>query len=457
MTETPAPTPAPVASTTSTAAPKPPVKRKPFVVDVDGAVRKGMWLVVVGFIGFLTWSALAPLSSAVVAPGVVVADSRNKAIQHLEGGIIDQIMVREGDTVAAGQIVARLKSVSTTSGLGRLTALRVVTLAEEARLTAERDGLAEIRFPEELVRQSSEPEVEQALKSQQVLFQSRRESAESERAILDQRIQQYQAEIQGIEAQIASGKRQLGLIRQELNTVREMVAKGYERKPRLLALQRSAEELDGQRSAQESQVTRARQSIGEMEERLSNLRSERLDSVMTDLRQVQARAADVNEQIKAAADAAQRLDVEAPTSGKVVSIYLGSAGGVVRPGETIMEILPDQDTLLVEVEVRPEDVDDIAPGATARVRLTGMSQRWTDSLTGQVTHVSADRIVDPNGRRGHFMARVSVDLSSGLSVRELKLYPGMPAAVFIETGKQSLLAYLVMPLFGSVERAFRER
>lgn len=456
MTEAlPPTTPAPVSPTPAM---KPtPAKRKPLTVDVDGAVRKGMWLVAVGFIGFLTWSALAPLSSAVVAPGVVVADSRNKTIQHLEGGIIDQIMVREGDTVAAGQIVARLKSVSTTSGLGRLTALRMVTLAEAARLDAERDGLSEIKFPEELLRQSNDPEVAQALKGQQVLFQSRRESAESERAILSQRIQQYEAEIQGIEAQIASGSRQLGLIRQELTTVREMVAKGYERKPRLLALQRSAEELSGQRSAQESQVTRARQSIGEMEERLSNLKSERLDSVMTDLRQVQARVSDVNEQIKAAADAAQRLDVEAPTSGKVVSIFLGSAGGVVRPGETIMELLPDQDTLLVEVEVRPEDVDDIAPGATARVRLTGMSQRWTDSLTGQVTHVSADRIVDPNGRRGHFMARVAVDLNSGLSIRELKLYPGMPAAVFIETGKQSLLAYLVMPLFGSVERAFRER
>ncbi len=425
-------------------------------IDVQRPITVGLALVLAGFGGFLAWAGFAPLTSAAIAPGMVVADSRNKAIEHLEGGIIREVLVREGDEVAAGTVLARLDSAMAEASLGRLEAARRESLAQAARLAAERDGASEIVFPAELTGPDADEATAEAVRSQQALFQTRRTSYESERRIVEQRIAQYQQEIRGIEAQVASEERQLALTEEEVNAVRSMVAKNLEGKPRLLALERTAAALTGARGEHVADIARVRQNIAEMQERLVNLQARRLDEAAGELRDVQVKLVDLQQQISAASDASRRLEVRAPVAGRIVSVFHESPGGVVRPGETLMELLPGQDLLVVEAHVRPEDIDSVARDQKVRVRLTAYSQRRTPALPGHVQDVSADRILDPKGEKSYYLARVMVDTRELAAQGEQRLYPGMPATVFIETHQETLLDYLLSPLFGALERGMRE-
>ena len=355
------------------------VSQKPFVIGTRRTVGIGVLLVVFGFFGFVAWSATAPLTSAAVAPAVVVADSRNKAIQHLEGGIIREVFVREGDRVNAGQVLARLDSARADADLGRLRSAMYAGLAERARLIAERDGLDHVNFAKELLEAKDDPDVADSLKGQLSLFETHRAAEESESNIINQRIAQYQEEIKGLQAQVASEVRQLALIHEELKDVRDLVAKGLERRPRLLALERAAAAIEGQRGQHLADIARANQNIAEMQERLVNLKTQHVDKAATDLRDVETKLVDINKQIVAAADTSKRLDITAPVSGKVVSVFRETRGGVVKPGETIMELLPDQDQLVIEAQVRPQDIDGVVVGAPACVRLTAYNRRRTPS------------------------------------------------------------------------------
>jgi HlyD family type I secretion membrane fusion protein len=430
---------------------------QPFVIRTTRTIGIGVLLVIFGFCGFLLWAATAPLTSAAVAPAVVVADTRNKAIQHLEGGIIREVFVREGDRVSAGQVLARLDSAKADADLGRLRAAMSAGLAERARLIAERDGLDQIKFAKELLEAKDDPDVSEAMKGQLSLFNTHKAAEESERNIINQRIAQYQEEIKGIRAQIASEDRQLALIQEELKDVRTMVAQGLERRPRLLALERAAASLDGQRSQHIADVARSHQNIAEMQARLINLKTQHVDKAGTDLHDVDTKLVDINKQIVAAADTSKRLDITAPVSGKVVAVFRETPGGVVKPGETILELLPDQDQLVIEAQVRPQDIDGVVVGAPATVRLTAYNRRRTPSLSGQVETVSPDRIVDREGKSAYFLARVVVNIDAFAESEGLKLYPGMPATVFIETGRETMLNYLLTPLIYGMERGMRER
>lgn len=433
------------------------MKAKRLELDIDRPIKIGLLYVFGGFFGFVLWAGLAPLTSAAVAPGVVVADSRNKTIQHLEGGILREVLVREGQRVQAGQILARLDSANADANLGRLQLAQRAALGEEARLLAERGELDHVIFPLELTKQGGNAEVEESIRIQQALFASHKSTQKSELGIIDQRIAQSEEEIKGIEAQIASEDAQIGLINEELTSVRELVLKGLERRPRLLALERSAAEVEGLRGRHTAEIARARQTIAELQERTVNIKSQYTDKVGADLRDVQAKLADLKKQILAAADASKRLDVKAPVSGKVISIFNETPGGVIKPGDTIMELLPDRDQLVIEAQVRPEDIEELVPQQSVRVHLTAYSQRRFPSLHGTLTELSADRITDKQGAKAHYLARVAVDRTELASHPELKLYAGMPAVAYIETGKESLLTYLLTPLFSGIERGLRER
>jgi HlyD family type I secretion membrane fusion protein len=433
------------------------VAHEPFVIGTTRTIGVGVLLVIFGFSGFLMWAATAPLTSAAVAPAVVVADSRNKGIQHLEGGIIREVFVRAGDRVSAGQVLARLDSAKADADLGRLRAAMSAGLAERARLIAERDGLDRIKFAKELLEAKDDPDVGEAMMGQQSLFNTHKAAEESERNIINQRIAQYEEEIKGIRAQVASEDRQLALIHEELKDVRAMVAQGLERKARLLALERAAASLDGQRGQHLADVARVHQNIAEMQERLVNLKTQHVDKAGTDLRDVETKLVDFNKQIVAAADTSKRLDITAPVSGKVVAVFRETPGGVVKPGETILELLPDQDQLVIEAQVRPQDIDGVVVGAPASVRLTAYNRRRTRSLSGQVETVSPDRIVDREGKSAFFLARVVVNIDTFAESEGLKLYPGMSAVVFIETGRETMLDYFLTPLFYGIERGMREQ
>jgi len=324
-------------------------------------------------------------------------------------------------------------------------------------LIAERDNLAAVSFPAELKKSSDDPDAVDAMKGQQALFETHQAQIQSEETLSGQRIAQYEEEINGISAQITSEDHQIALIEEELKDVRGLFAKGLALKPRLLELERKAADLYGQRGAHVAETSRAKQSIAEMQERLVAQRADRADKTGTALRDVQTKLAEATKEIAAASDASRRLEVVAPVSGKIVSVYHETPGGVVKPGETIMELLPDQDQLVIEAQLKPNDIPHVVPNALARVRLTAYSQRRTSSLEGRVEMVSPDRVVDTKGEKGHYLARIAVTMSKEAKQEGLELTPGMPAEVFIETGKQTMFDYLLGPLFGGIERGFREQ
>lgn len=426
-------------------------------IDLAAPIRRGAFLTIAGFGGFLLWASLAPLTSAAVAPGIVIADGRNKPVQHLEGGLIEAVLVNEGDHVDEGEILARLKSATATAGLGRLETTRLSLLAEEARLIAERDAKDKIDFPAELLAKANVARVREALRGQEILFATRAEAARSDSAIIDQRIAQAEAEIRATQSQAEAEIRQQALIRDELATVRKMVEQGYERRPRLLSLERSAADLEGRIRAREADIARSNRQIAELEDERTRTKAKRVDETVAQLRDAQTKLADVEEQIAAATDATDRLLVRAPAGGRIVMIGQKTQGSVVRPGDTIMEILPDMGVLLIEAQIRPEDIDDVTLGAKARVRLTGLSARWANTLSGTVEYVSADRVADQRQERSHFIARIRVTLTKEDEGAAVTLYPGMPAAVFIETGEQSLLSYLLTPIIHGMDRGLREK
>lgn len=420
------------------------------------AILAGISIVIAFFGIFGAWAAFVPLNSAAVAPGTVSVDSNRKTIQHLEGGIVDQILVKDGDVVKAGQPLIRLdvtRSKATRALLqGRLIAARAL----QARLIAQRDGANEILFPHSLLSQRDDPRVEEAIKGQRSIFQAQAEALKSQVAIQKQRIAQLAEEILGLEGQIRAEETQIKLIRDELDDIRTLVDKGIARKPRLLALQREAAKIEGSRSQNRARIARAKQSIGETNLRILDLRTVMVNEAVGKLREVQAEQIDLAERIAAADDVLKRTVIIAPLAGTVVGLQIHTAGGVIAPGEALLNIVPSGDRLIIEAQVDPLDIDVVQPGLEAQVRLTPFSARSSVPIAGRVMSVSADRLTEERSGRAYYLARVELDKDVDKVLDGATLYPGMPAEVMIVTGERTALAYLFKPIYAGLNSAFRE-
>ncbi len=401
--------------------------------------------------GLIGWASLAPLESAAIAPGVVSVDGYRKTVQHLEGGIVGEILVREGDRVEAGQVVLRLDDTTPRASLELLRGRWMVASALEARLEAERDGADEIRFSEVLTAHRDGPKTRQILEGQRNIFRARREALRSQTAILEQRAAEYAAEIVGIEGQIQAETTRLALVREELADVQKLYDKGFARKPKLLQLQRRAAEIEGSRNLHQAQIARARQSIGETRMRAADLQTSRLNQVVEEQRKAQAELYDLNERVRAAEDVLARTEIRAPLSGTVVDLRVHTAGGVIASGAPLLDIVPREERLVVEAKVDPKDIDVVREGLDAQVRFTAFNQRHRAPTEARLTSVSADLLTDEASGRSYYLARV--ELAEG-TVTELR--PGMQAEVMIVTGARSALDYLLEPLVLSLNRAFRE-
>jgi HlyD family type I secretion membrane fusion protein len=409
------------------------------------------------FGGLGSWAALAPLSSAAVAPGTVRVESHRKTVQHLEGGIIRELGVGEGDEVARDQVLIRLDR---TQAEARYQAVRnqyQSLKAAEARLVAEREGHTRIAFPQKLVRERDDPRVAEILAGQEQIFNTRRRSFEGRSKILEQRIEQLKSQIRGLEAQVAAEERQIELIADETADVQDLVQKGLERKTRLLALQRQAALLGGSQAQHLAEIAGAEQAIGETELQIFNLTDRLAAEIASELRDVQALLVEAEEELKAADDMLRRRDIRAPIAGTVVNLLVFTPGGVIEPSQPILDIVPRDDELLVEAQVSPLDIDVVKPGLEAQVRLTAFKQRSTPTLAGQVRHVSADHLVDEKTGTAYYEAEVMIDAEAQVQLESVELYPGMPAEVMIMTGKRTLWDFLVTPVTESFARAFREQ
>lgn len=419
------------------------------------AAAVGLAAIAIFFIGFGGWAATAPLKSAVIASGVIRVESERKTIQHLEGGIVREILIQEGDRVSAGQPLIRLDATQSDASLELVRRRRDIAIARQARLEAQRDDRDEMVVPAGLLERRDEPTVSAVIATQQYVFRTQRESRRSQIAIHEMRREQLQSEITGLEGRIEGQNRELALLNEEINDLKPLVAKKIVPKQRLLALQRQASEVEGERSRNRAAILSAHQGAQQAKLSIDGLRAALINEAAAQLDEVQATILDLDERLRAAQDVRHRATVVAPQAGVVVSLRVHTTGGVVGPGEALLDLIPIEDRLIVDARIDPNDADEVRQGLTVEVRITSFNQRHSEPLKGRVTQVSADRLV--NDRTGVSYYRVHVDLTGvGADVQGEKILPGMPAEVIINTGSRTLASYLLEPLAGVVRRAMRE-
>lgn len=419
----------------------------------------GLLVLLVG--GFGGWAVGSELSGAVIAPGSVVVESSVKKVQHPTGGIVGEILVKEGQKVSAGQILMRLDETVTRSTLGILRAQLDESLARENRLLAERDGLAELAFPEELVPRRGEKTVQAATQGELKLFTSRYSGREGQRSQLRQRIAQSNEEIRGLSAQQEAKEREISFVSEELGGVSQLWSKNLIPISRIMVLQRDKARLEGERGQYIAEIARARGKISETELQILQLDQDLSTEVLKELRETQGKISELREKLTAAEDQLRRIDILAPQSGVVHQMAVHTVGGVVANGETIMLIVPVADNLVIEGKVAPQDIDLLTVGDAATVRIMAGNQRTTPDLKAELRRVSADltREQGAGGQPGPSYYSIRLELLPGEAARlgSMALVPGMPAESFIQTGSKTPLQYLLKPLKDQIAHTFRER
>jgi HlyD family secretion protein len=425
-------------------------------LDTRRVVRTGMMLVLGFIVVFFGWAGLAPLDSAVMAQGTVVVETHRKVIQHLEGGIVREVRVIEGQEVKAGDVLIRLDDTQPRAQLGLLEGEADALTAQEARLMAERDGAAKVVFPAQLTARASDPKVAEALEGEERAFAARRDTSRKRVEILQSRKAENSSIHAGLQAQAAAVQTQLGLINKESGIIEQLVQRGIESLPRLLALQRQQADLSGQTGQISEKMSQITVDTGEIDLQIINLQNELRSEVLKDLRDVQTKRFDLVERIRAARDILARTAIVSPDHGHVVSLTVHASGAVVRPGEALLEIVPEDDQLDVEAHLSPQDIDDVRIGGSARVNLTAFQQYRLPMVTGTVTAISADRLVDQRTGQPYFSAKVVVNRSSLAGYPDVKLVPGMPVEVAIGTGSRTMLEYLTQPIRTVMRRGLRE-
>jgi HlyD family secretion protein len=420
-------------------------------------ITAGTIIVVAMVCAFLGWSLYARLDSAAISQGTLVVDSQRKTVQHLEGGILRELLVKEGDVVKSGQTVALLDTTLADSQLGQITSQLVAAQSRIARLRAEQEGSLVLEFPAELIAQAKDPVVAETISTQQKLFQARWRAYESSEAVLQKRIDQLQEEIGSNQAQLTAVTRRLALMEEERANVAQLLEKGFERRPRLLELDRNVADLKGRQGELRGAIARSKQAIGGAQLEIVNLGDTRLADIAKELQETRAQEADLNDRIRAARDVRQRREVVSPQDGVVTDIRLVTMGGVIGPGQPLMDIVPVDDELIVETRVQPKDIDSVRGGLEARVRLTSYTRALAPTVEATITYVAADMMTDQRTGDHYFTARARLSRDSLAEWPEVRLYPGMPAEVMIVTGERRAIDYLVSPLFDRMRRAFHEK
>lgn len=421
--------------------------------SAKGSIRAGLIILVLFFGGLGGWAAVAPLNAAVVGEAVVKVEGNRKSVQHLDGGVVKELRVREGDTVATGDVLIVLDDTTARAELDVLLQQVVNLRATQARLLAERDGATEIAFPPEL----TEAAAAAAMDNQRREFSSRQAAIVGETGILNERRSQLSAQIIGNEAQAEALREQLVSVLEERKKLQHLYDQGLIEQPRLLQLDRTAKGLEGQIATVDATIASSRRAIEENAQQVLQLSRDRLAEVTQQLSEVQSKLLDLAPRQHAAATSLERLEVRSPYAGRVVDLAVFSVGGVIGRGERLLDIVPAAPPLVVEARIRVEDIADIAPGMRAEVHFTSYKQRITPLIHGAVADISADRLTDQRTQVPYYVAHISVDPGELAASPEIQLYPGMPATVMITTKERTALDYIVGPLFASLDHSFRER
>jgi HlyD family secretion protein len=393
----------------------------------------------------------------VIAQGLLVVDSNVKKIQHPTGGVVGEVRVRDGDHVKAGDIVVRLDETQTRANLAIVTKSLDEFAARRARDEADRDDADAVVFPNELLNRMNEPDVAHAVNGERRLFEIRRRAREGLKAQLKERILQFLEEINGLETQKNARIEQIEWIKKELEGVRDLWKSNLIPYTRLTSLEREASRLDGERGQLIAQIAQAKGKINETRLQIIQVDQNMSAEVGEDLAEIRAKTAELVEKKVAAEDQLKRIDIRASQDGAVMQSTVHTVGGVIMPGDPIMLIVPETDVLMVEAKIAPQDIDQIRLGQTAALRLTAFNQRTTPELNGTVSRISADVTQDQKTGAYYYTVRISVPDNEVSRLEGLKLIPGMPVDAFIESGRRTVISYLVRPISDQIARAFREK
>jgi len=420
-------------------------------------LRMGLRILLVAIVVGGGWFVFVPLAGAVVVPGNLVVQSNVKTIQHPTGGVVAEIKVQNGTRVRAGDLLVRLDATQAETNRQVVDKQLDETRASEARLIAERDGRAAIEFPKELTERSTDETVRSLIASEDTLFKARFSTRQSQKDLLQSRISQLTEEISGLEAQIDSKAKQIELISGELTGVQDLYDKHLVPLARLTALQRDAARIEGERGQLTSSIAETKSKIGEAQLQIVRTDQDFRSDVVKQLSEVQSKEAELVERSVAAHDLLDRIEIRAPTSGVIQQLAAHTIGGVIKAGETIMEIVPDMDDLQIEAHVQPKDIDHVKTGQKAFVRLTAFNQRTTPQVNGSVSYVSADTGQDKQTNAPSYTIRVTLPAEERRRLNGQQLVPGMPAEVFVQTGRRSMMSYVFEPIRDQMRRAFVEQ
>ncbi len=425
--------------------------------SISGVVMFGMIVVLAIFGGIGVWSAVAPLARAVLAPAVLSVKGELKVVQHLEGGIVAEVYVEEGEHVTKDQLLVRLNPIQAGATVSRYRYQLDQALIRAARLEAELRGDDSITVSGEIQqRVSAVPAITEMVADEQDQLDARRESFNGNITILEQRIEQYNAQISGLNIQRQSRLDQIAIFEDEIVGLRDLYKKGFYPRSQVLAMERALVQLKGAVGSDDADIARAQSGAGESKSQIINMKQRFREQVVAELHEVQAEIADLKERVVVANDIYKRIEIRAPQSGIIQNLQVHTIGGVVNPGQALMEIAPQDKSLVVDARVSPTDVDSVSIGQDAEVRLTALNLRNTPTIFGIVKTISGDALTVRETGEQYFRARVEIPEDELRKLGAVKLSAGMPAEVLIQAGERTALEYLMKPLIDAYARGLNE-
>ncbi len=426
------------------------------LVTNDAPIRAIGMAVLLGTVGVLgTWSYLAPIDSAASASGFVTVKSHSKTVQHLDGGIVKELIAKDGDIVNEGDILLILDGSEIRAQLEILRGQQITFAAQVARLTAERDRLGQIVYPQE-VQNLSDARVVEAQQSENQIFNARKNAHEGEVSVLNQRISQLTSRIQGLQGQKNSKQELKASYGEEAKDLRELLAEGFADKQRLRDLERSLSASTGEIASLSSEIASSEMQIGETRLQIMQIQKQFQEEVANKLSEVQAQLYDINQRLIATTDKVNRIQIKAPAAGRVMGLSIHNVGGVITPGRPILDIVPQGEELVIDARVSPMDIDRVHVGLLAEVRFSAFKQALTPKMQGKLTILSADKLTDERTGAPYYSAKIELTPDSYAKLGNMELIPGMPADVLINTGERTVFEYLMQPITNAFARAFIE-
>lgn len=420
------------------------------------AARLGLWVLGLGFGGFLLWASLAPLDEGVPTHGMVTLDTKRKAVQHLSGGIVKAVLVGEGEMVTEGQPLLELDANVANANHEAVRQRYLGLRAMQGRLLAEQTGAKSVSFHPDLIAAKGDALIARQMNTQLDLLQARRSGLAAELGAVDGSIQGQRVMIQTYTSMLQSRTNQLRLVQQELDQTRPLVEDGYVPRNRLLELERMVSESQTGMFDLTGQVSRARQAIAELEQRKLARQQDYRKEVESQLADVTREVeSDVQKLVAVKADL-ERTQIRSPATGQVVGLAVQSVGAVVQPGQKLMDVVPNDEPLLLETRVEPHLIDRLKPGLIADVRFTAFAHSPQLVVDGEVVSISHDLLVDQHTGVGYYLARVRITEHGMAKLGQRRLQPGMPAEVIVKTGERSMLKYLLSPLTKRLAASLKE-